>query len=83
MSALYIQGFIIGVAISMPLGPVSILCIQRTLYYGIKIGFITIVGSALADGIYGSIAAFGLSSISQFLTGYQYWIHITGSIFLM
>jgi len=83
MSALYIKGFIIGIAISMPLGPISILCIQRTLFYGIKIGFITTVGSALADGIYGSIAAFGLSSISRFLTGYQYWIHIAGSIFLL
>lgn len=83
MSALFIQGVIIGAAISMPMGPISILCIQRTLFYGIKIGLITAIGSALADGVYGSIAAFGLSTIADFLSGYQMWIHIIGGLFLV
>ncbi|VVC76986.1 hypothetical protein AQUSIP_23130 [Aquicella siphonis] len=69
--------------ISMPMGPISILCIQRTLYYGIKIGLVTAIGSALADGVYGSIAAFGFTAITDFLTGYQFWIHLLGSLFLL
>jgi|SRR5579885_596658 threonine/homoserine/homoserine lactone efflux protein len=83
MSALFFQGLVIGVAISMPMGPISILCIQRTLSYGVKIGLITAIGSALADGVYGSIAAFGLTAIADFLSDYKMWIHIIGSLFLI
>lgn len=83
MSALFIQGVVIGIAISMPMGPISILCIQRTLAYGIKIGLITAIGSAFADGVYGSIAAFGLTAIADFLSGYKTWIHVIGSVFLL
>jgi threonine/homoserine/homoserine lactone efflux protein len=83
MSIILLKGIILGIAISMPMGPISILCIQRTLFYGIKIGLITAIGSALADGVFGSIAAFGLSAIADFLTGYQIWIHVFGGIFLI
>lgn len=83
MSALFIKGIILGIVISMPMGPISILCIQRTLYHGVKIGLITAIGSAFADGIYASIAAFGFTAIIDFLTGYQLWIHLVGSIFLL
>ena len=82
MLTYFLKGLILGIAISMPVGPVSILCIQRTLFYGVRIGLITTVGSALADGVYASIAAFGLTVVATFLTGYQLWIHIIGGIFL-
>jgi threonine/homoserine/homoserine lactone efflux protein len=83
MSEFFIKGLFLGIAISMPLGPISILCIQRTLFYGIKIGLLTAIGSALADGVYGSIAAFGLTAIAEFLSGYQFWIHLIGAAFLI
>lgn len=83
MSTLFIKGLIIGIVISMPLGPISILCIQRTLFYGVKIGLITAIGSSLADGLFGSIAAFGLTTIADFLSGYQTWIHVIGALFLV
>lgn len=83
MTSLFLKGIITGIALSMPMGPISILCIQRTLYYGIRIGLITAIGSALADGVFGSIAAFGLTAISDFLSGYQFWIHLLGAAFLL
>lgn len=83
MPALFIKGLIIGVVISMPMGPISILCIQRTLLHGVKIGLMTAIGSSLADGVFGSIAAFGLTAIADFLSGYQTWIHVIGAIFLV
>lgn len=83
MLMLFIQGIMLGIVISMPMGPISILCIQRTLLHGLKIGFLTAVGSSLADGVFGCIAAFGLTSVANTLTGYQYWIHIIGGLFLV
>jgi threonine/homoserine/homoserine lactone efflux protein len=83
MTSLFLKGIITGIALSMPMGPISILCIQRTLHYGIRIGLITAIGSALADGVFGSIAAFGLTAISDFLSGYQFWIHVLGAVFLL
>lgn len=83
MSAIFLKGLILGIVISMPMGPISILCIQRTLFYGVKIGLLTAIGSALADGVFSCIAAFGLTAIADFLTGYQTWIHIIGAMFLI
>jgi len=37
-------------------GPIGVLCIQRSLHDGFKIGFMTGMGAAIADGAYGLIA---------------------------
>ena len=83
MTILLLQGIITGIVLSMPMGPISILCIQRTLYYGIKIGLLTAIGSALADGIFASLAVFGLTAITHYFSGYQFWIHLIGGLFLL
>ena len=82
MMTLFFKGLILGVAISMPMGPISILCIQRTLAHGIKIGLCTAIGSAFADGIFGSIAAFGLNSVTIFLKNYSLLLHTIGGLAL-
>lgn len=56
MLALFIKGLIIGFAIAAPVGPIGVLCIQRSLHDGFKIGLMTGLGAALADGTYGLIA---------------------------
>jgi len=83
MLALFIKGLIIGIAIAAPVGPIGVLCIQRTLHDGFKIGFMTGMGAALADGTYGLIAGFGLTAISSLLITHQFWIRLIGGLFLL
>jgi len=64
-------------------GPMSILCIHRTLNFGQRYGLISGMGIATADAIYGSIAAFGVTVISSFLVSQQIWIHLIGGMFLV
>lgn len=79
----FIKGLIIGFAIAAPVGPIGILCIQRSLHDGFKIGLMTGLGAAVADGTYGLIAGFGLTAVSSFLVQHQYWIRIVGGLFLL
>jgi len=83
MLALFLKGLAIGFAIAAPVGPIGILCIQRSLHDGFKIGLMTGLGAALADGTYGLIAGFGLTAISSMLVAQQFWIRIIGGLFLL
>lgn len=78
-----IKGLIIGFAIAAPVGPIGVLCIQRSLHDGFKIGLMTGMGAALADGMYGIIAAFGLTAVSSLLIAHQFWIRLIGGLFLI
>ena len=79
---LFIKGFIIGFSIAAPVGPIGILCIQRTLSGGNVQGLVTGLGAATADAVYGFIAAFGLTFISNFLVDQSLWFRIIGGFFL-
>ena len=79
----FIRGLLIGLSIAATVGPMSILCIQRTLNKGQLYGFVSGLGIATADGVYGSIAAFGLTLITNFLIHEQLWIRLIGGLFLM
>jgi threonine/homoserine/homoserine lactone efflux protein len=81
-SGLFFKGFIIGFSIAAPVGPIGILCIQRTLAGGKVQGLVTGLGAATADAIYGFIAAFGLTFISNFLVQQSIWIRLIGGLFL-
>lgn len=83
MLSLLLKGLIIGFSIAAPVGPIGILCINRTLKGGMLAGLVSGLGAALADAIYGCIAGFGLVSISQFLVAQQTPIRIAGGIFLL
>lgn len=79
---LFIKGFVIGFSIAAPVGPIGILCIQRTLSGGNLQGLVTGLGAATADAVYGFIAAFGLTFISNFLVDQSIWFRLIGGIFL-
>jgi threonine/homoserine/homoserine lactone efflux protein len=81
-STLLWRGVLIGFAIAAPVGPIGLLCIQRTLQDGRKFGFVSGLGAASADGIYGAIAGFGLTFISSFLVAQQMWLALLGGLFL-
>ncbi len=76
------RGGLIGFSIAAPVGPIGTLCIRRTLAEGRATGFISGLGAATADAIYGSIAAFGLTAISGTLIGQQVWLRLIGGAFL-
>ncbi len=79
----YLRGLVIGFSIAAVVGPIGMLCITRTLQRGFRYGLVTGLGAATADGIYGSIAAFGLTVISAFLVSQQTWIRLVGGLFLV
>lgn len=77
------RGAAIGIIISAPMGPVGILCVQRTLEKGRRTGFHTGVGAALSDLFYCLLTGFGLSLIEDFLKANQNVIQIIGSAVLL
>src|SRR3990167_10296547 len=83
MTMLFLKGLLIGFAIAAPVGPIGVLCIQRSLHDGFKVGLMTGLGAALADGTYGLIAGFGLTAISSLLVAQQFWVRVIGGIFLL
>ncbi|MCX7338853.1 MAG: LysE family translocator [Alphaproteobacteria bacterium] len=83
MLVLFAKGLIAGFSIAAPVGPIGILCIQRSLQDGFKIGLMTGLGAACADGLYGLIAGFGLTSVSSLFMTHQNWIRFIGGTLLL
>ena len=77
-----ISGLIIGFSIAAPVGPIGVLCIRRTLAEGRLHGLVSGLGAATADVLYGCIAAFGLTFISDMLVQQQLWLRLFGGVFL-
>jgi threonine/homoserine/homoserine lactone efflux protein len=77
-----IKGFIIGIIVSAPLGPVGVLCIQRTLNKGRWYGFVTGLGAALSDITYALLTGYGMSFISGFIENHIFLFQLFGSIML-
>lgn len=79
-----IKGFIVGVVVSAPMGPVGVLCIQRTLNKGRWYGFVTGLGAAFSDIIYALITGYGMSFVVDFIENPQtlYYFQLIGSVML-
>lgn len=80
---LLVEGIIIGFAMAVPIGPIGIICIRKTLTEGRMRGLIIGLGAATADMLYGSIAAFGLTVISDTLLSQRIWIRLIGGALLL
>ncbi len=76
------EGMIVGFSASVPLGPIGVLCIQRTLQRGRLAGFFSGLGAAVSDTIYAVIAGFSLSFIVAFIEEQIFWIQIFGAVIL-
>lgn len=66
-----IQGIIIGAIISIPIGPVNVICLQSTMKSGKVYGFKSTIGATIADTIYAIIACFGLSLFIDFINEHK------------
>ena len=80
--AVFGQGLVMGLAVAAPVGPIGLLCIQRTLLDGRIYGLATGLGAATADALYGLVAAFGLTFIASFFLEQQLWIALLGGLYL-
>lgn len=79
---LFIKGIILGFSIAAPVGPIGVLCIRRTLAYGVPVGFASGFGAATADAVFGIIAGCGLTLISDFLIAQRFALSLLGGLFL-
>ena len=83
MDPLFAKAVVIGFAIAAPVGPIGLLCIQRTLRGGRAIGLASGLGAAAADGVYGAIAGFGVGAITQALLAQALWLGVAGGVLLL
>ena len=77
------KGVLVGIIIAVPAGPVGVLCIRRTIFHGRLAGFLSGLGAATADAVFGIIAGFGLTVVSDVLLGFQDWLRLAGAGFLL
>lgn len=80
---LFIKSLTIGLSIAAPVGPIGMLCIQRSLSRGFGSGFATGMGAACADGIYGLLGALGIAGIAATLPAVSLFLKIGGGAFLI
>jgi threonine/homoserine/homoserine lactone efflux protein len=78
-----LKGIAVGVVIALPLGPVGVLCVRRTVFEGARFGLVSGLGAALADTVFGVVAGFGLTAVRDVVLGYQDWLGGAGGLFLL
>jgi len=80
---LIVRGFVLGFTIAAAVGPISLLCIRRTLAEGRVVGLASGLGVASADATYGAIAAFGLTAVTDLLVDGRRVLGVVGGMFLL
>lgn len=83
MLHIFFKGIVIGLITGMPLGPIGALCLRTTLANGALFGIAAGLGSCVADSIYASIAAMGVTVIARFFARYQHYLRLFGGIILI
>jgi threonine/homoserine/homoserine lactone efflux protein len=82
MFSLLLKGMLVGFSIAMPFGAIDLLCIRNSLSWGKRYGFMTGMGAATADAIFGAIAGFGVAALTAWLASYHIFFQIIGGLFL-
>jgi threonine/homoserine/homoserine lactone efflux protein len=78
-----LKGIVVGAVIAVPVGPVGILCLHRSIFDGQLSGLVSGLGAATADALFGAVAAFGLTFVSDWLFGYENALRAVGGIYLL
>lgn len=79
----WLKGILVGLAATMPLGPIGILVLQRTLSRSRPAGFYSGAGAAISDLIYASVTGFGMTLIIGIIRENELWFRIIGSVILL
>lgn len=77
------KGIAIGFLMAVPVGPINLLCLRRSLLEGRRVGFVSGLGAALADTTYGAIAAVGLAVVTSFLFDHRLGLQLFAGVFLI
>lgn len=77
-----LQAALLGLLVAAPVGPVAVLCVQRTLRYGLFSGIQFGLGVAMADALFSVIAAFGLTAVMMLMIQSSVWISLVGGVYL-
>lgn len=83
MFVLFLNGIPLGLAIAAPVGPIGALCINRTLQRGFWAGVAGGLGTALADGAYGLLAASGFAVFASVLARISIPLGLAGGLFML
>ena len=78
-----LKAFIIGICASVPIGPVAILVLQKTLSYGHKTGFATGLGATTVDTTYATVSIFALAFAQNLLETYETAILLIGGLIIV
>lgn len=78
-----VKGFIVGLGASIPLGPLGVLCVQKTLGNGRNSGFITGLGASVSDTFYAAISLMGLAFIQNLIDENMDWVMFIGGLIIM
>ncbi|HBY01011.1 MAG TPA: lysine transporter LysE [Rikenellaceae bacterium] len=76
----FIKGFIVGMGASIPLGPMGVMCVQKTLSKGRNSGFITGLGASITDTFFAAIAILGLAYVQSFIVEYEKGVLLFGGL---
>ena len=83
MFLVFLKGLIVGIGASVPLGPLGVLCIQKTLSKGKTSGFLTGLGASVSDTIYSTISIMGLFLIDSFVNKHQILVLLMGGFVIV
>ena len=79
----FLKGVLIGFAMAMPIGPIGVMSIRKTLSEGHSRGLIIGLGASTTNLIYGGIAAFGLTFVSDAISSQRFWLSLAGGVLLL
>jgi threonine/homoserine/homoserine lactone efflux protein len=79
----FLKGALIGFSIAAPVGPIGLLCLRRAMCDGKLAGFVSGLGAALADAIYGLVAVLGLGVVTALLLEHERWLRLGGGLYLV
>jgi threonine/homoserine/homoserine lactone efflux protein len=79
----FLQGIIIGLTLAVPVGPISLLCIRRSITDGRLHGIVSGLGVATADSLYAAVAVLGLTAISGIILAQQFFFRVFAGLILI
>lgn len=83
LTTIFFKGMAVGFLIAAPVGPINVLCVRRTLVHGQLAGFASGLGAAIADTLFGAIAALGLVFVTGVMLTERVWIGLAGAALLI
>ena len=79
----FLQGIVIGLAVAIPVGPIALLILRRALVEGRLAAFVSGLGAAFADTLFGAIAVIGLSAVTGLISAHHDVVQLIGGLFML